>query len=123
MGSDAPGKEVVRNLGSATGFAQDFLRSEAEERTEKLEMLDSQSCPSAQDVAYDPMPEAEHALGFALGDSGVGEALPQDFDDGGFEIAVAHVQCVHLLGLRRRGGRGAARCLASCLSSSMALPR
>lgn len=98
MGSDAPGKEVVRDLGNATGFAQDFLRSEAEERTEKLEMLDSQSCPSAKDVAYDPMPEAEHALGFALGDPGVGEALPQDFDDGGFKIAVANVQCVHLLG-------------------------
>lgn len=74
MGSDAPGEEVVRDLGRATGFAQDFLRSEAEERTEKLEMLNSQSGPAAQDVADDPMPEAEHAFGLALGDSGVGEA-------------------------------------------------
>lgn len=74
MGSDAPGEEVVRDLERATGFAQDFLRSEAEERTEELEMLNSQSCPSAQDVADDPMPEAEQAFGLALGDSGVGEA-------------------------------------------------
>src|ERR671912_150763 len=61
MGSDTAGKEVVRDLESTAGFAQDFLRSEAEERTEKLEMLNSQSCPAAQDVADDPMPQAEHA--------------------------------------------------------------
>ena len=92
MGSDAPGKEVIPDLGCAAGFAQDLLRSEAEERTEELEMLNSQSCPAAQDVADDPVPEAEHALGFALGDSGVGEALLQDLDDGGFESAVSNVQ-------------------------------
>ena len=97
MGSDTTGKEVVRNLESTAGLAQDFLRSEAEERTEKLEMLNSQSCPAAQDVADDPMAEAEHAFGFALGDSGAGEALLQNLDDGGFESAVANVQGVPLL--------------------------
>ncbi len=108
MGSDATGKEVVRDLESTAGFAQDFLRSEAEERTEELEMLDSQSCPAAQDVADDPMAEAEHAFGLALGDSGAGEALLQDLDDGGFESAVANVQGVPLLVVFRlalRGGR------------------
>ena len=99
MESDAPGEEVVRDLGKAAGFAQDFLRSEAEERAEELEMLNSQSCPAAQDVADDPMPEAEHAFGLALGDTKMDEALPQDLDDGGFESAVANVQCIHLLSI------------------------
>ena len=97
MGSDAPGKEVIPDPGCAAGFAQDLLRSEAEERAEELEMLDSQSCPSTQDVADDPMPQSEDALGLALGDSGAGEALLQDLDDGGFKSAVANFQGVPLL--------------------------
>ena len=88
MGSDATGKTVVGREQDAAGLAQELLRSEAEERAEELEMLDSQSGPAAQDVADDPVAEAEHALGLALGDSGVGEALLQDLDDGGFERAV-----------------------------------
>ena len=56
-----------------------------------LEMLDSQSCPATQNVAEGSMAEAKQALGLALGDSGIGEALPQGLDDGNFERAVAKV--------------------------------
>lgn len=102
MGSDEPGKAVAgREPGNAASFAQDLVRSEAEERAEELEMLDPQSGPAAQDVADDPVAEAEHALGFALGDSGAGEALLQKIDDGAFERTVANVQ-----GDLQRGSHG-----------------
>ena len=112
MGGDAPGHgAVVRGLGKAESLGQDLVRGNAEEPAEKLEMLDSQSSPAAQDVADDPMVEAEQASGLALRDAGDGETLLQDFENGGFERAVADVQCVHLLKAvltdGRAGGGGA----------------
>jgi hypothetical protein len=92
MGSDAPGKDVIRDLRDAACLAQDLVGGDAEKGAEELEMLDSQSCPAAQDVAEGPMADAEEAFGFALRDPGFGEALPQDLDDGGFERAVPNVQ-------------------------------
>lgn len=93
MESDAPGKDVAgRDLGSSESLVQDLIGGEAEERAEELEMLDSQSGPAAQDVAEGPMAEAEQALRLVLGDPGLGEALFQGLEDGGFEWAVADVQ-------------------------------
>jgi hypothetical protein len=105
MRGEAPGKSVIeRELGSAARLAQDLVRGEAEELAQVLEVLDSQSCPATQDIADGPVAEAKQALGLALGDSGVGEALPQGLDDGSFERTVAKVVQVDLLMVALTGG-------------------